>query len=71
MKIKLKLNQDLSTPKGRILKGKVIEIDCDKGDMPLDRFWRNRLLDSKIDNCVEVLREYSKSTISLKTKNNK
>lgn len=52
--IKLKVNQDLRTPKGKILKGAIIELECDGQNTPLDSFWRNRLIDSAIDNCVEI-----------------
>ncbi len=31
-----------------------ITIEDNKG-IPVDRFWRNRLKDSKTDNCVEVV----------------
>lgn len=61
--MKLKLNQDLRTPKGKLLQGTVIEVECDAESTPLDMFWRNRLKDSAIDNCVEVI-----SKNQLKTK---
>lgn len=32
-----------------------VEIKTDKNDVPLDRFWRRRLKESKIDNCVEII----------------
>ena len=53
--MKLKLNQDLSTPKGKLLKGAIINLECDVNKIPLDIFWRKRLKDSAIDNCVEVV----------------
>lgn len=28
----------------------------DNAGIPVDRFWRNRLKDAKIDNCVEVVK---------------
>lgn len=46
---KLKLNTDLLEHKS----GDIIEIKIDKDGVPLDRFWRNRVRDSKIDNCVQ------------------
>jgi len=52
--MKLKLNQDLRTPKGKLAKDVIIEIDDVEG-VPLDKFWRNRLKDSAIDNCVEIV----------------
>jgi hypothetical protein len=54
--MKLRLNQDLSTPRGKLLKGHVVSVECDKRLVPLDRFWRDRLKDSEIDNCVEIMR---------------
>lgn len=70
--MKLKINQDLSTPKGKLKKGAVIDVDCAKGDLPLNRFWRNRILDSEIDNCVEIITgqgiDYKESKIEAKIK---
>jgi hypothetical protein len=59
--MKLKLNQNLSTPQGKLLKDAIIEIAADKNSIPLDLFWRSRLLDSVIDNCVEIVSETLKS----------
>jgi hypothetical protein len=51
----LKLNKDIKVTKGRLMKaGSKIELECDENKMPLDRFWRDRLKDSAIDNCVEL-----------------
>tara|TARA_R110000782_G_scaffold97853_3_gene182891 strand:+ start:736 stop:930 length:195 start_codon:yes stop_codon:yes gene_type:complete len=55
--MKLKLNQDLNTPKGKELKGAIINLECDANKIPLNIFWRKRLKDSAIDNCVEVVLE--------------
>lgn len=52
--MKIKLNQDLSTPQGKLLKNQVIEI-ADEDGIPTDHFWRNRLKDSAIDNCIQVI----------------
>lgn len=59
--MKLKLNQDLSTPQGKLLKDAIIEIAADENSIPLDLFWRSRLADSVIDNCVEIVSETLKS----------
>jgi hypothetical protein len=32
-----------------------VTIQTDGNDIPLDKFWRNRLKDAKTDNCVEVI----------------
>jgi hypothetical protein len=50
-KIKIKLNADLRG----FLKGKELVIDTDKAGNPLDAFWRGRLKDSAIDNCIEIV----------------
>jgi hypothetical protein len=55
--MKLKLNQNLSTPKGKLLKGAIISLECDAKKIPLEIFWRKRLKDSAIDNCVEIVLE--------------
>lgn len=57
----LKLNQDLRTPYGLKLKGDVVEVKSDSENTPLDLFWRNRVKDSSIDNCVEIVEEIKKS----------
>ena len=57
--MKLKLNQDLKTPKGKLVKDSVIEV-ADIDGVPTDRFWRNRLKDSAIDNCVEIINKKDK-----------
>lgn len=55
MIIKLKLNQNLSTPKGKLEKDSIVNIECCNAGIPLNKFWRNRLEDSKIDNCLSVV----------------
>ena len=57
MKIKLRLNTDIKTPKGAIKKGSIIELEADIAGQPLDSFWRRCLKESSIDNCVEILAE--------------
>lgn len=52
--ITLKLNKDIKTPKGLKKSGSKIELECDANKIPLDKFWRDRLKDSAIDNCVEL-----------------
>lgn len=63
MKLKIKLNQDLRIPKNKKKKkGDIIEVECSANSVPLERFWRNRLNDAKIDNCVEIVKEESKDS---------
>jgi len=52
--MQIKLNQNLKTPQGQLLEGAIIEIN-DEAGVPTDLFWRNRLKDSAIDNCVEIV----------------
>jgi hypothetical protein len=52
--MKLKINQDIKTPNGKVFKNSIIEIDELDGE-PASNFWRNRLKDSAIDNCVEIV----------------
>jgi len=51
--IKVKLN----APLGGFPAGKVMNLDVDNKGVPLDRGWRDRLKDSKIDNCLELVGE--------------
>jgi len=64
--IKIKLNQDLRTPKGLQKKDDIISLETDQNKIPLDHFWRNRLKDSMIDNCVELVQEKESSNKKLK-----
>lgn len=43
-----------------VKKGETINLQTDKFGTPLKRFWRNRLKDSKIDNCITVINEVPK-----------
>ncbi len=52
----IRLNTDLLGFKS----GQEITIK-DKGGIPLDLFWRNRLSDAKIDNCITVVEPVAKS----------
>lgn len=52
--MKLKINQDIKTPNGKVFKDSIIEID-DIDGVPSEIFWRNRIRDSAIDNCVEIV----------------
>ena len=42
-------------------KGEIIEIREDNG-VPLDPFWRKRLRDAKLDDCVTVLKTKGKKS---------
>jgi len=50
--MKVKLN----TPMQGYEAGREVTIECDSSGVPLQKFWRRRLKDAKIDNCVEVIK---------------
>jgi hypothetical protein len=56
-KISLKLNTDLNGKKA----GDVITVEIDANKVITDRYWRRRLADASIDNCVEVVKQETKS----------
>jgi hypothetical protein len=62
MFIKIKINQDLSTPFGSYKKNEEIEIKADSFNIPVDLFWRNRLKDSQIDKCIEIINDNEKDS---------
>jgi hypothetical protein len=51
MKLRLKIN----LPVGGHNAGDIIEVDADEKGTPLEQFWRRRLTDAAIDNCVEIV----------------
>lgn len=69
MIVKIRLNQNLSTPNGKKLKDQIIKIECAPDGVPLDRFWRNRFTDSKIDNCLEIVKEDKQKQINNENSN--
>ena len=54
------LTLKLNVPLRGFEAGREINVKHNKG-IPLDRFWRARLEDAKIDGCVEVVKAKSKS----------
>ena len=66
MKKKFKLNSDLKTPSGKHFAGSIIEIECDGEGVALDRFWRSRIKDSEIDNCLSS--DFSEKVLKTKSK---
>ena len=58
-------------------KGEIIEVLCDEYGTIIESFWRKRVLDSKNDNCVELLSteiyldESSKKNKPIKKEKNK
>lgn len=53
---KLKLNTALRGYSA----GAQVNVRVDKKGIPLDPYWRDRLKDSRIDNCVEILPKIKK-----------
>lgn len=60
-KLKLKINNEAL----KKIYGAEIEIEVSKTGIPKERYWRNRIKDAKIDNCVEVVGD-KKSTAKAK-----
>lgn len=63
--IKLKLNIAL---RGNV-EGTVISVNADEDGVLMDKYWRRRLKDSAVDNCVEIINEIQEQ--SLKDKKSK
>lgn len=61
-KLKIQVNINI----GKIKKGSQIMIDVDNEGIPLDKFWRKRLKDSAIDNCIQVISADSDNNKSAK-----
>lgn len=49
--IEIKVNKELGLHRA----GETVHIPINKWGKPKDRFWRNRLRDAVIDNCVSVV----------------
>jgi hypothetical protein len=50
--MRLKLNQPMAGYEA----GHTVTVQADSCGVPLEKFWRRRLKDAKIDNCVEVVK---------------
>lgn len=50
--MKIKLNQPMKGYEA----GRTVSIQTDVNGVPLDKFWRRRIRDAKIDKCVEVVK---------------
>ncbi len=46
--------------------GDTVKIEVDENNTPLDRYWRSRVRDSKIDNCVSLPEVKTTSTKTAK-----
>lgn len=56
-KYRVKLNVDLL----KFKKDQIIVLTENSSGIKLTTYWRNRLRDSKIDNCLEILNETKES----------
>ena len=55
-KIRIKVNVDMDN----IRAGTELNIPTDYDGIPLSRYWRDKLKDSKKDNCCEIVKPKSK-----------
>jgi len=55
--IKIKINKNLPN----FSAGTELTLSVDDFGTPFDNFWRNRLKDSSIDNCIEIIKSTKKS----------
>lgn len=63
-----KLNYDLKDKNRTYKKGGMVKVKM-KDDVPVNKFWRDKLKDSKIDNCMELVE--TKKKINIKEKEGK
>jgi len=59
-KIKIKNNSSIVLEKLKPGNEKTIEVD--RNGIPLENFWRRRLKDSKIDGCIEIIKDENSTT---------
>lgn len=52
MNLTLKINFDF----GPYKKDMEVNVECDVFGIPLDLYWQRRVNDSKIDNCVSIVK---------------
>lgn len=50
----------INKPIAKHRKDDTVRIKCDLDGVPLDRYWRDRLKDAKVDNCMEMLKDKKK-----------
>ena len=53
--LKIKVNKEI--PGYNI--GQTVNVETDINGIPVDKFWRDRLVDATTDNCVEIVIEKS------------
>lgn len=60
--IEIKINKDLTSPSGKYRAGTQLILFVDSEGTPLDYFWRSRLKDSAIDDCIEIVNKSTKKS---------
>lgn len=55
--MQIRILKNFSLLKREYKEGEIVKVKDDGKGNPLDSFWRNRIKDSKIDNCVEIVKE--------------
>ncbi len=62
-KIKLKtVKLKILKPLKSYLPGRIISIKVDRDGIAMDRYWRNRISDSRVDKCVEIIENKASKT---------
>lgn len=51
--MKIKILKELKAHKS----GDVVSIKVDNHGVPLERYWRNRISDSRMDKCIEIIKD--------------
>lgn len=46
--------------------GQKVKVKVDRDSVPVDAFWRRRMMDSAIDGCVEVVPTVKRKTLAAK-----
>ena len=57
-KIKIKTNMPLPG----YPEGSVVPVPVDAAGIPINKFWRDRLRDAELDNCVEIVKAPRKTS---------
>lgn len=65
------INLKINLPLPGYTAGQTIKIKTDRNNVPLDLFWRRRLKDALVDNCVEIIKSGPSSSSVEKVVNKK
>ena len=58
-KVKVKVNNAALAATLGVKPGAIVGVDC-KGGVPVNREWRNRFKDAKVDDCISIQEKESK-----------